>query len=464
MLAPPRASEVSAPADVTGLLLSRYGGQVPRYTSYPTAAQFGPEVGADLHGEWLSQVSPHKPVSVYAHIPFCARLCWFCGCNTRVVNSKYSLAGYLAVLRAEAALVEQRLPAGVWANALHLGGGTPNLLSRDDLNALFDIVRHVFKLAPGAEVAAELDPASLTREWVRAAAFHGLSRASLGVQDLSPHVQAAVNRRESFEVVASSVAWLREVQVRSINLDLMYGLPCQTSADVVATLDQVLRLQPERIALFGYAHVPWMKAHQKLIDAKDLPGLSERFDQSAIAAEHLARAGYVAIGLDHFALPHDELAVATREGRLHRNFQGYTTDACKTLIGLGASSISSFAQGYAQNASTELDWRRRVADGVLPTARGRVVTEDDRFRGQIIERLMCDFAVDLEQACADHGRGLDRLAEEIGRLEAIIADGLAEFDGRRLAVTRRGRPFVRSVAAVFDRYLQPSVARHAPAV
>jgi coproporphyrinogen III oxidase-like Fe-S oxidoreductase len=254
----------------------------------------------------------------------------------------------------------------------------------------------VFRVSPGATVAAELDPAVLTRDWVRAAAFHGLSRASIGVQDLSPRVQAAVNRIEPFEVIERAVGWLREAGVLSVNLDLMYGLPRQTVADVNNTLDAVLTLKPERLALFGYAHVPWMKANQQLIQDSELPGPAERLDQSEFASERLQREGYVRIGLDHYALPDDELARALAEQRLHRNFQGYTTDANSVLLGVGVSSISRLPQGFVQNQGLERNWRDAILRGELPAARGVALTDEDRFRGEIIERLMCDLAVDVE--------------------------------------------------------------------
>jgi oxygen-independent coproporphyrinogen-3 oxidase len=337
------------------------------------------------------------------------------------------------------------------------------MLSRDDLDRLFKAIQHVFQVSPGAMVAAELDPAVLTRDWVRAAAFHGLSRASLGVQDLSPRVQAAVNRIEPFEVIERAAGWLRAAGVLSINLDLMYGLPRQTVADVNNTLDAVLTLKPERLALFGYAHVPWMKANQQLIQDSELPGPSERLDQSEAAAERLAREGYVRIGLDHYALPDDELARALAEQRLHRNFQGYTTDANAVLIGVGASSISRLPQGFVQNHGLERNWRDAVLRGELPTARGVALTDEDRFRGEIIERLMCDLAVDVESVLARHadiiGTGPD-LSAAFARLMPFVDDGLAVLNGSTLTVTEAGRPLVRSMAAVFDAYLDPDAGRH----
>jgi oxygen-independent coproporphyrinogen-3 oxidase len=444
-------------------LLCRYDGNAPRYTSYPTALQFTPAVDEAVYRGWLSELPANEAISLYVHIPFCARLCWYCGCNTRAVKAGKLVSDYVANLEQELALLEGALPGRMPVGSVHLGGGTPNMLSVDDLTQLFGALRHVFRFRPGADIAAELDPSVLTRDWVRAAVFHGLTRASLGVQALAPHVQAAVNRRESFEVVERAAGWLREAGIQSLNLDLMYGLPRQTVADVKETLDAVLTLKPERIALFGYAHVPWAKPHQKLIDAKDLPVAAARLEQSEAAAEHLAAEGYVRLGLDHFALPHDPLAVAAAGGRLRRNFQGYTDDPYATLIGLGASSIGSLPQGYVQNDARELTWRDTVAAGRLPIVRGVALTDEDRFRAAIIERLMCDLAVDLPAVCLAHARDPVELMGELTQLEPFVADGLITVEGGRIAMTDFGRPFLRAVAAVFDQHLKPA-AGHARVV
>lgn len=451
-----------APADAH--LIAKYDGRAPRYTSYPTAVQFTPEVDEATYRAWLADLPVTTPVSVYLHIPFCARLCWYCGCNTRAVNRHEPVGEYVTLLMTELSTLEQALPGKMSVGDIHLGGGTPNMLSVEELATIFGGLRHVFHVAPDAEIAAELDPAVLSRDWIRAAAYHGLSRASLGVQNLAPEVQSAVNRQEKFEDIAECVATLREAGVGSVNLDLMYGLPHQTTRNTLSTLDAVLTLRPERLALFGYAHVPWMKAHQQLIDEAALPGPAERLEQSQAAAERLKAEGYVQIGLDHFALPEDTLAKAAAAGTLHRNFQGYTTDAAGTLLGLGASAIGTTPGGYVQNITAELGWRHAVADGKLPIARGVAVTDEDRFRADIIERLMCDFAVDLTAACDRHGRSLADLHEALARLHDFREDGLATWDGQMLQVTPRGRMLVRSICALFDAHLAPDAQRHAKAI
>jgi len=445
-------------------LVARYDGRAPRYTSYPTAVQFGPQVDEAVYRGWLAELPADDPVSLYVHVPFCARLCWYCGCNTRAVNRHEPIGEYVQLLLTEMELLCEAIGRRLPARAIHLGGGTPNMLSADDMAAMFGRLGEAFDLAPDLEVAAELDPSTLGRDWVRAAARHGLNRASLGVQNLDAAVQAAVNRRETFEEVAAAVGWLRDARVRSINLDLMYGLPHQTKANTLATVDAILRLTPERIALFGYAHVPWMKAHQQLIDEQALPGPAARLDQAEAAAERLIGEGYVRVGLDHFARADDEMAAALAAGRLHRNFQGYTTDAASTLLGLGASAIGRLPQGYVQNVTQELGWRVAVQTDQLPVARGIALTADNRFRGEIIERLMCDLAVDLADVCVRHDRDPREISEAMGRLTPFVADGLVRIDGGHVEVLGAGRLVVRSVCACFDAYFAPEATRHSRAL
>ncbi|MCG2664442.1 oxygen-independent coproporphyrinogen III oxidase [Brevundimonas sp.] len=445
-------------------LIARYDAHAPRYTSYPTAAQFTPAVGAADWGAWLGAAPLDRAASLYLHIPFCKRLCWYCGCNTRAMNRVGVMSSYVDLLLKEADLVLERIGRPVRVGSIHLGGGTPNMLPPEELERLFAGLAARFDLGDCFEIAAELDPEVLTQGWVEAAGRIGLSRASLGVQDLSPKVQAAVNRPESFETIRWAAEALRGQGVTSLNLDLMYGLPLQGAEHVVTTVAQIAVLRPERIALFGYAHVPWMKPHQKLIKEADLPGPEERFTQSQAAARYLVQKGWQAIGLDHFALPHDSMAAAVRAGRLHRNFQGYTTDEAPVLIGLGASSISRTPQGFVQNHAQERDWRADVAAGTLPVARGVALNPRDAFVGEIIERLMCDFTVDVAEIARMRGRDLAEVAAVWPRLQRFQLDGLIEVNGTTVTVTDLGRPFVRAVCAAFDPGAADIEKRHARVV
>ena len=356
------------------------------------------------------------------------------------------------------------LPHRMTVQNIHLGGGTPNMVPVEALGQLMAQLAEAFRLSPDLVFAAELDPAVLTEDWVAAAAQLGLNRASLGVQNLDPAVQGAVNRTETFEEIAACVAWLRNAGIGSINLDLMYGLPRQSVANTLSTIDALVGLRPDRLALFGYAHVPWMKPHQSLIHEKLLPGPSERLDQAAAAAERLVGAGYIRIGLDHFALPGDDLAKAAAAGTLGRNFQGYVPGHAGPILGLGASSISSLPQGFAQNQTQDLAWRQAVAADVLPIAKGVAISHEDQLRAEVIERLMCDLTVDLRQVAARNGQPLRRLASSIAKLQPLVDDGLVEFDGVKVTVTEAGRPLVRSICAAFDTYHSPAAVRHSAAI
>ncbi len=448
-------------------LAARHGAAVPRYTSYPTAPHFHAGIDAKVDADWLAALPDDQRLSLYVHVPFCEKLCWYCGCQTRVVNRHGPIEHYLDTLLVETGLVAGAIGRRLPVDALHLGGGTPNILTPDDLDRLMGALATHFAFAPGADIAAELDPRTLTRDWVEAAARNGLTRASLGVQDLDPLVQKAINRVQPFERSRDAAAWLRAAGIRSINVDLMYGLPHQTVAGVLETVDQVLDLRPDRIALFGYAHVPWMKPHQQLLPQAALPDLGERFEQQEAAAARLSAAGYIRVGLDHFAAPHDPMALAAGDGGLRRNFQGYTTDGADALVGLGPSAIGKLPQGYVQSIAATRDWALAVRAGTLPVARGLALTAEDRLRADIIEALMCDLSVDLTEVCGRHDAHPGLLQEDLLRLCPLEADGLVVRRDGRIAVTPRGRPFVRTICAAFDAYLHRGEAaprRHSAGV
>jgi len=347
---------------------------------------------------------------------------------------------------------------------VHWGGGTPTMLLPRDFTRLMDALRRTFFVARDCDIAIEIDPRTLTSDAVLALRDGGVTRASLGVQDFDPRVQEAVGRVQSFEQTARAVDWLRKAGIASINLDLMFGLPYQTVETVDATVRRSLALDPDRIALFGYAHVPWMKRHQSLLPEAALPGTLERLAQSRAAAAVLKQAGFQLIGLDHFARPDDLLARRQREKRLHRNFQGYTDDEAAVLIGIGTSAIGLMPQGYVQNASSTVAYRDAIKGGRLATVRGRALTEDDRLRRDIIEQLMCNLEVDLAETAAAWNRSLDEFAAELSQVDALATRGLVHRSGGTITVAEDARPFVRTICAVFDAYLSDQETRHSRAV
>jgi oxygen-independent coproporphyrinogen-3 oxidase len=445
-------------------LAAKYDLRVPRYTSYPTAPHFQATVDGKLYRSWLSELEPRQPLSLYFHIPFCDSMCWFCGCYTKIVQQYQPILDYLETLHREIGLIAQALPGRFTARHLHWGGGSPTMLKAEDWLRLVEALRAAFDIAADAELAVEVDPRDTTEAYVVALAAAGVNRVSIGVQDFDATVQESVNRLQPFTTVEQVTTWLRRHGIQRLNLDLMYGLPHQTVARVAAMAEQAVTLAPSRVALFGYAHVPWMKSHQKLIDETALPGAEDRLAQYRAAADVLTGHGYRAVGLDHFALPGDPLAEAAAAGRLRRNFQGYTTDDADVLIGFGASAIGSLPQGYVQNAAPLKAYRTAVAEGTLPTARGIALDAEDRLRRAIIDSLMCALSVDLDVVCRAHGVAADRFAPAIDRLKPLVTDGLITLDGARISVTEEGRPFVRLAAAAFDAYLEEGAARHSRAV
>jgi oxygen-independent coproporphyrinogen-3 oxidase len=441
--------------------------RLPRYTSYPTAPHFSDAVDMETYTQWVGAVPAKTPVSLYLHIPFCNELCWFCGCNTQVVRSADIIGRYAERLIDEIDLVADRLPAQLPVGHVHFGGGSPNALGAHALTRIMARIDDRFRLDPDAEVAVELDPRSTDAAFIHACANAGITRASIGVQDLNPTVQQAINRIQPPALIARVVNELRDAGIRDINLDLMYGLPHQTTDGVRTTVAEILRLHPARIALFGYAHVPWMKAHQKLIEDAWLPGPEARMEQFAAATAALCAAGYVPIGMDHFARPDTPLARAGAAGALRRNFQGYTTDRADVLLGFGASAIGMLPQGYVQNTPDVRTWERAVEVGRLPVCRGIATSGDDRLRRAVIERLMCDMAVDLDAVARDCDDPDHDWTPEIAALRDLEGDGLVEIDGATLRVRPENRSLVRVVASVFDRYLAPTddgPPKHAVAV
>ena len=446
-------------------LAQSYGqDRLPRYTSYPTAPHFSPAIGEESYRSWLKSVPVQQPASIYLHVPFCRSMCWYCGCHTSVTKRDDPIVTYVAGLRTEAQLVAETIGQRIPISHVHFGGGTPTIMSPEAFVDLVGALRYSFFVLPNAEIAVEIDPRTLTEPMTEALGYCGVNRASLGVQSFDPAVQQAINRLQSFEQTAASVERLRQVGVGRFNFDLLYGLPLQTVDSCLDTVAKCVELRPDRFSVFGYAHIPSFKKHQRKIAEDSLPDSIERHLQSETIAEALLDAGYVRIGLDHFALPGDSLAIAKQDGRLKRNFQGYTDDSADTLIGLGASAIGRMPQGFVQNAVPTRDYLARIAEDRLATVKGYAFTEEDRFRADIIERIMCDLAVDLPLVSRLHGRDLRSAILDRLRIESLIADGPVTMVDHRLSIRDGAEFLVRSVASAFDAHLPHSAATHSRAV
>lgn len=418
------------------------GKPVPRYTSYPTAADFVGRVGAEQYARALDAMECATPLSLYIHIPYCDQICWYCGCNTGAANRKQRLTDYLTALRAEIAMVAKRLGGRGRVRHIAFGGGSPNAIAPVEFVRLLDRIMTVFDCIE-PEISIEVDPRNFTLEWARVLASSQVSRVSMGVQTFAPHVQAAIGRVQPLEDIEQAVTGLRMRGIDAINFDLMYGLPGQHLDDLDATLDQTIRLAPSRIALFGYAHLPDMIPRQKRIDASDLPDDRERFAQAAFGYQKLTAAGYVPIGFDHFALPSDPLAAAAREGRVNRNFQGFTHDKATALLGFGASAISILPGLIVQNEKNAGPYRSMVSTGQLAATRGVAPGADDVLRANIINAILCQGRVTLPEAFLPTARAALTVFEQ---------RGLLFWEDNVLVLKHGSEPYARVIAAQFDGY------------
>ena len=445
-------------------VLEHFQKPVPRYTSYPTAPQFKEREGANLFTTALPGLDPTEPVSAYLHIPFCDRLCWFCGCHTKHTLKYAPIARYVGSLIDEIRLFAQRLDHKPILGSLHLGGGSPSLLRHKDLINLRAALDEAFEIGESCEISIEIDPSDVDANRISELAEFGLNRASVGVQDFHPDVQQAINRPQSFEITRDVIMQLREAGISSINIDALYGLPLQSEDRLLNTIERCISLNPDRMALFGYAHVPWLKKHQNLIKTEDLTGPLERFQHAQVAADCLIGSGYQAIGIDHFALPTDPLAVAARNHQLHRNFQGYTTDHHETMLGFGASSIGRFRDCYIQNTVPTQQYQTQIAEGCLPKNKGLQLTADDQLRRHLIERLMCDFEIDFETLATHPSHLVATCLKQARLLAAQDSFELCGMDGSRFFIPQHARPFTRIVAANFDAYYAPEQFRYSKAI
>ena len=444
-------------------LVRRFDGLGPRYTSYPTADRFNEAFDAMMHAAWLERrhigaITP--PLSLYVHLPFCENICYYCACNKIITRDHSRASTYLDYLEREVAMQAEHLGANRRISQLHFGGGTPTFLSDEELTRLVTMLRANFKFDPGGEYAIELDPRSLRPGTVPLLAGLGFNRASLGVQDFDPDVQRAVNRIQPQEQTEQAIEAVRAAGFKSVSVDLIYGLPRQSVESFGRTLDRVLALRPDRVALYGYAHLPTrFKPQRRILDA-DMPTGETKIKIFTLALERLSQAGYVHIGLDHFALPDDELTNALRSGTLHRNFQGYTTQSDCDLLALGVSSISKIGPTYSQNVRTLEEYYDCIDQGRIPVMRGIELTADDLLRRSVIMALMCQGKVSIESIEIAHLINFrEYFASELADLEEFVKLELVELEDHWLSVTPRGRLFARAVCMVFDRYLRGERAR-----
>ncbi|HLB01430.1 MAG TPA: oxygen-independent coproporphyrinogen III oxidase [Bacteroidota bacterium] len=439
-------------------LLKKYSVPGPRYTSYPSAPVFSQEFSTE---EYLSEIrdtnqpGENSPISVYVHLPYCDTLCYFCGCTMKVTSDATQITAYNQYLKKEIGTIAKMVSPARKVSQLHWGGGTPSYLSAEDIGDLGGFLKSVFAYADDVEAGVEIDPRGLTKGRMEAFREAGFNRTSMGVQDFDPEVQKAVNRIQSEKITRDAVDWSRELGFRSVNIDLIYGLPHQTVEEFARTVDTVIGLSPDRLAVFNYAHVPWLKPHQKVLDEISLPPPGEKLEIFCMTLEKLIGAGYENVGMDHFARPDDELAIARRNGTLYRNFQGYSTKAGCDLYAFGMSAISFLGGVYHQNLKSLRGYFAQIDRGRIPTHAGYRMTPDDVIRRDVIMKIMCDNEVMKNDIAGRYGISFDDYFRgALQKLGPFTADGLIELKTDRIIITPVGRLIVRNIAMCFDPHLE----------
>ncbi|MBA84862.1 oxygen-independent coproporphyrinogen III oxidase [Thalassobius sp. S69A] len=442
--------------------LGLFDAKVPRYTSYPTAPHFSNNVTSGDFTNWIKGIVPGSEISLYLHVPFCRRLCWFCACRTQGTQSESPVRAYLETLKAELQLLRQNLPENVSLNRLHWGGGTPTLLSAAMMTDLAEAILNVAPFAPDYEFSVEIDPNEIDDSRLSALAAAGMNRASIGVQDFDEGIQKTIGRLQSYNVTRDAIEAIRAHGVYSLNADILYGLPHQSKERITESVQKLLSLNPDRVALYGYAHVPWMAKRQQMIPSDALPTPQERLDLFETARRLFVWDNYAEIGIDHFATQSDGLTIAQKTGKLRRNFQGYTDDTSDVLVGVGASSISRFPQGYAQNNASTGAYTGAIRDGGFATARGHMFTPEDKLRSRVIEMLMCDFRTNDAEL-------RDTFQMSQANLDQLYAGAKSDFKGHLdhsgggLFIPPESRPLTRMIARAFDAY-DLSKAGHSSAI
>jgi len=438
-------------------VLKRFNQQGPRYTSYPTAPMFTTDFTADdFRNEVVATNEDNdRPLSLYLHFPFCAKLCYFCGCTMRVTHDRKLISQYNDYIKRELDIIAPRVSRNRKVVQMHWGGGTPSYLLPEEIREIGDYIKERFTFDPDIEASVEIDPRNMVRDHIEAFADAGFNRTSFGVQDFNLQVQQAINRVQSEEITRQVVIWAREFGFQSINLDLIYGLPYQTLDTFAETVDKVVDISPERIAVFNYAHVPWLKKHQAVMNQDAMPSPDQRLAILEMTSKKLADAGYEYIGMDHFAKPTDELAIAQKEGTLYRNFQGYSTKAGADLYAFGMSAISQFENIYAQNNKDFKEYYAAVDAGRPATRVGYRMTADDHIRKEVIMQLMCDLELDKRQIEKKFGINFEEyFRHDIPKLDQFIGEGLLTNDADKIRVLGSGILIIRNIAMCFDAYLE----------
>ena len=432
---------------------------VPRYTSYPTAPNFNDKINNDNYESWLKKLDKNKKISLYIHIPFCSSLCYFCGCHASVVNKYTAIENYVSLLLREIEILGEKLESKFNVSHIHFGGGTPSILKGAELWLIMQSIKKRFNILKDCKIAMEIDPRFFKQNLTIILNDCGFDRISIGVQDFSRKVQTLINRGQSFEITEETINHLRENNISNINIDLIYGLPKQTVRTFTDTLEKISILRPERISAFGYAHVPWMKKHQRLIKAKPLDN-ENRLKFYSLASNYFLSNGYEPFGIDHFAVKSSSIIQNLKNRKLHRNFQGYTEDDAEVLIGIGASSISSLPNGYVQNITQITDYIRALKKNKLPISRGYELKTEDKIYSIVIKELMCYLNVDLKQVTKKFSKDINLFSSNIKKLKPFIDAGYVEFQNFVLSIKPEARPLVRIICSVFDQYFEPKVNRY----